>query len=275
MSIAALLGLFLAAGALIANWRLNGCCSKDLTDLPALLLVTVGASGAAIASSNVRTLSSIPRALSHLRSGDSRDPAALVRMIVSLAQLVRVEGLLSLERILPDMGSGFLRKGIELVLDGKPSHVIREILETEMLVSYQRLIAVEGFFQTLGFLAPSFGAVASVSSLSTNLSHVDAAGKLSSAVASSLCGVLYGLLLRSFICVPVSRKLRSTAEEELIAQTMLIEGVLSLNGSENPRTVQDRMSAFLHSGELGDLPIARRSQVNTQARTGLFQRRVT
>ncbi len=275
MDFTTLLGLFVALSALIVGWRFAGYWSGELVDLPVLLLVIAGSFGTAVASSNMRTLASIPGVLRKVWSGTYTDPTSLIRTMVALARLVRVEGLLSLERILPDIPNKFLKRGIELVIDGRPSQVIREIMEAEMLASYQRLIAVENFFNTIGYLAPSFGAVATVSILSANLASIEEPGKVSSAVASSLCGVLYGLLLRTLVCVPIGRKLRVTAEEELITHAMVVEGILALNASENPRILQDIMSAFLSREGSRGFPATQRPLAETQARTGSFQRRAS
>ena len=245
MDIATPLGLLIAFGALFASWRIVGCGARELIDLPMLLLVTVSSFGLAVASSNLRGLASIPQVLSQLRQCGATDSPALVRIVVALAHMARIEGMLSLERLLPDIKNAFLRRGVELVVDGKPSQVIREILETEMLAYYQKAATVGRFFSCLGGIAPSLGVVFAISSLMSSVPKADTPEKLGAVLVSSISAVLYGLIIRCFVSVPIANRIRAFADDQIATHSMLIEGIIALHASETPSTIQDRMTAFL------------------------------
>ena len=59
-------------------------------------------------------------------------PDALVDSIVKLAEKARREGLLALEDAMKDVEDAFLKKGLQLAIDGTDSEELRDILEAEV-----------------------------------------------------------------------------------------------------------------------------------------------
>ena len=60
------------------------------------------------------------------------DLVGMVQMIVSFAEKARREGLLSLEADVAEVDSEFMRKAIQLVVDGTDPELVRAILDTEI-----------------------------------------------------------------------------------------------------------------------------------------------
>lgn len=67
-----------------------------------------------------------------------------------LAQKARKNGLLSLEKELEQIGEPFLRKAVQLAIDGFETNKIREILEIEMAYISERHRSGAAFFSKLG-----------------------------------------------------------------------------------------------------------------------------
>ncbi|MGQ9784002.1 MAG: motility protein A [Armatimonadota bacterium] len=226
-----------------------GCNLKCMWNPSALLLVVFGGLGGAVAVSGVHTVSSIPRVLRQVCVRGGTDMLALARTLLAFARVARVEGLLALERLVADIGNSFLRRGIELALDGTSCEDIRGILETETYAAFRRLVAAEDFFRSLGFFASSFGVIATTSSLVVNLRSVTSPEKMGTIIASSLSGLLYGLIFKTLVCSSLAHRIGAHAEEELFANTMLIEGVVALRAGEAPRHIYERMVGFLSGGQ--------------------------
>jgi chemotaxis protein MotA len=75
-----------------------------------------------------------------------------------------------------------------------------------------------------------------------NMSDPNAIGP---SMAVALITTLYGSLLANWLCAPVTGKLKSLNEEELMVKEIMIEGLLSIQAGENPRVIEEKLKSFL------------------------------
>ncbi|MCX8053869.1 MAG: flagellar motor protein [Armatimonadetes bacterium] len=245
MDVATVLGLFLAWGALLVSLNLEGGSPKDLFNAPALVLVLFGTFGATIVGSNIKTVLSLPRILRNCWVKSAIDPVRIIEVMVGFARKARMEGILSLENAASQADNKFLKKGIELIVDGTPSVMVREILETEIVAMQERHKVGETFFTTLGGFAPTLGIIGTVMGLISMLAKLNEPNKMGHAIAAAFTATFYGVALANLLFLPIAAKLRSKTAEEVVACEMIIEGILSIQAGDNPRTVETRMSAYL------------------------------
>lgn len=245
MDIATILGLVLAWGALLASLILEGGKLAELVNIPAFVLVVFGTIGATITGTSMKTLRSIPSILKNALEASSMDPAMLIDDVVGLARMARREGVLSLEKASMELDNEFLRKGILLVVDGTPSVMVREILETEVVGMQERHKLGETVFTALGGFSPTLGIIGTVMGLISMLAKLSEPGKMGRAIAGAFIATLYGVALANLMYLPIAAKLKAKTAEEVVYCEMLIEGVLSIQAGDNPRVVETRMMAFL------------------------------
>ncbi len=133
-----------------------------------------------------------------------------------------------------------MRKGIQLVVDGTPSVIVREILETEIVAMQERHKVGETIFTTLGGFSPTLGIIGTVMGLISMLAKLNEPGKMGHAIAAAFTATLYGVALANLAYLPIAAKLRTKTAEEVVAYEMIIEGVLSIQAGDNPRIVETR-----------------------------------
>ena len=245
MDVATILGLLLAWGALLVSLGLEGGSLKDLFNLPALVLVIFGTFGATVVGSSVKTIMSLSGILRNSWVRNNLDLAELIEILVGFARRARSEGILSLEEAASRLDSKFLKKGLELVVDGTPSVMVREILETEIVAMQERHKVGETFFTTMGGFAPTLGIIGTVMGLISMLAKLSEPGKMGHAIAAAFTATLYGVALANLLFLPIAAKLKSRTAEEVVACEMIIEGILSIQAGDNPRIVETRMNAYL------------------------------
>ncbi len=245
MDLATVLGLCLAWGALLVSLGLEGGSLKDLFNLPALVLVVFGTFGASVVGSTMKTIATLPMVLRKAVTHEELDPAELIRIMVQFARKARMEGVLSLEEAAAELDNKFLRKGVELVVDGTPSVMVREILETEIVAMQERHKIGESFFTTMGGFAPTLGIIGTVMGLISMLAKLNEPGRMGHAIAAAFTATLYGVALANLAFLPLSGKLKAKTSAEVVACEMIIEGILSIQAGDNPRIVETRMSAYL------------------------------
>lgn len=245
MDIATVLGLVLAWGALFASLLLEGGSIRELINIPAFVLVVFGTMGATVTGTSPKTLASIPLVVRSAIKSTPMDPVAIIQTMVEFARKARKEGILSLEAASQEVDNPFLRKGIMLIVDGTPSVMVREILETEVVGMQERHKLGETVFTSLGGFSPTLGIIGTVMGLINMLARLSEPGKMGHAIASAFIATLYGVSLANLVYLPIASKLRANTAEEVVCREMIIEGVLSIQAGDNARTVETRMLAFL------------------------------
>jgi chemotaxis protein MotA len=131
------------------------------------------------------------------------------------------------------------------VVDGVPSEMVREIMETEIASLQERHKVGERLFASMGGFAPTLGIIGTVMGLIHMLSGATDASKIGPAVASAFTATLYGVALANLVFLPISAKLKARTTEEIVAYDMMLEGILSIQAGDNPRMVEQKMLAYI------------------------------
>lgn len=245
MDIATIIGILVAWGAVVASLALEGGSMKDLFNLPALVLVVFGTFGATIIGSNIKTILTLPSIVKNAIVRDSIDQIAAIDILVLFARKARMQGILSLDAEAVKIRNRFLRKAVMLIVDGTPSVMVREVLETEIVAMQERHKVGETFFTTLGGFSPTLGIIGTVMGLINMLTRLNEPERMGHAIATAFTATLYGVIMANLFYLPIASKLRARTNEEVVTYEMIIEGVLSIQSGDNPRIVEMRMASFL------------------------------
>lgn len=184
--------------------------------------------------------------LKNVFSSSTESPNEAIDILVSLAEKARREGLLSLEADVETQENEFLKKGIQLVIDGTDPELVREIMEIELEYLEERHKVGVGLFEAIGYYAPAFGLVGTLMGLIGMLNalggDVNALGPM---MAIALVTTLYGALLANFLALPISGKLKVKSGEELQLKQVMIQGIICIQEGNNPRIVRQKLMSFL------------------------------
>src|SRR5690606_10355697 len=114
----------------------------------------------------------IPRLLRTAFVERRQTPEEVIPLMVHFAEKARREGLLAMEEEAEGLEDPFLRKGIQLAVDGVDPEVVRNVLETEIDFVAERHAAGRSVFQSMGSYSPAFGMIGDRKSTRLNSSHV-------------------------------------------------------------------------------------------------------
>ena len=165
--------------------------------------------------------------------------------IITLANLARKEGLLSLEEYADNLGDDFLIKGIMLIVDGTEPELVRNIMETELLYLEERHAKGQKLFETAAKFAPAFGMIGTLIGLINMLRTVDDPSTIGPNMSVALVTTFYGVVLANVIFMPLAKKLKSRNDEEILAKELIVEGLLSIQAGENPRIIEEKLNTFI------------------------------
>jgi chemotaxis protein MotA len=222
-------------------------------NVPSLLIVI----GGAIATTVLRfTLADVMTALktgiaaamSHSETG----PRLLIQEIAVLAEKARKEGLIGLDGI--EIGHEFLKKGVQLCVDGLAFEFIKDALSRDRDLFIERHEEGEKIFRAIGDAAPAFGMIGTLVGLVQMLSNMEDPQSIGPAMAIALLTTLYGALISNLVALPFADKLASKAQLEYVIRTLVIEGTLHIHARTNPDVMVEFLSAYLPEHQRAPVP---------------------
>jgi chemotaxis protein MotA len=248
MEISTIIGIVMSFGGVLAGYMMEEGTINSLIKLPAFLIVIVGTFGAAVTSMPLIDTISLPKVLRNTLFRNVRNPHEIIAMFVEFAEKVRREGLLVLEEDVSNLKDDFLRSGLQLVIDGNDTDLVRDILNTEVSYLEGRHERGAKYFKNLGGFAPTFGIIGTVMSLVTVLAGLGASidpASLGEGISSAFIATLYGVVSANALFLPMANKLELLSSEEALVREIMIEGILSIQAGDNPRIVKEKLNAFL------------------------------
>ncbi len=258
MDFATIIGLVLAVAAL-ALAALIGKVDAGIifARYEAFLLVFVGTIGATMVSFPMRTFGrGLVGGLRTAFVEPVYHEREVIATLVSFAEKARREGLLALENEAAALEDDFMRKGIQLVIDGRDTDIIRKILETEIAFVQERNAKAEAIFMTMGGFSPTLGIIGTVLGLIAMLKALGAltgssniAGQLGVATAQAFVATFFGIALANLLWIPLASKIKERAGEQLLLREIMVEGILSIQAGDNPRLLEEKLHAFLDPAE--------------------------
>jgi chemotaxis protein MotA len=179
----------------------------------------------------------------------------IIANLVTFAEKARREGLLALENEAAELDDEFMRKGIQLVIDGRDADIIRKILETEVLFVQERNAKAEAVLMTMGGFSPTLGIIGTVLGLIAMLKGLgdtsggNVAGTIGIATAQAFVATFFGISLANLLWLPLGSKVKERNGQLLLLREIMIEGILSIQAGDNPRLLEEKLHAFLDPNE--------------------------
>ncbi|MCW4631271.1 MULTISPECIES: flagellar motor protein PomA [Marinomonas] len=167
----------------------------------------------------------------------------LIDEIYGLADEARKGGLLSLEG--KEVGHPFLSKGIQMLVDGHDSNVVKSQLTKDMNQSYLRHTAGAKVFKAFGDVGPAMGMIGTLVGLVQMLANMDDPKAIGPAMAIALLTTLYGAMLANMVCLPIQAKLNIRANEELTCQKLILDALLAIQSGQNPRILDGALKTYI------------------------------
>ena len=162
MDVFTLVGIVLAFAAVFGSMVMEGGNPMSIVLIPPMLLVFVGTFGVGMACGLKRDTLSGLKSVKDALLTKSHPPEEIVKAIVGFAELARRDGLLALEEATKTIDDPFLRKGIQLAVDGTDPDEIYEIMEAQIKSRKVQDKAGAKFFADMGGFAPTLGIIGTV-----------------------------------------------------------------------------------------------------------------
>jgi len=224
----------------------SGGSPLEFFDLPSVFITIGGTTMAGLASNPLSKFLKIGKYISLVIFPPKFNPADTIMTLVSFSEKARREGLLALEDDLDELDDQFLRKGLQLVVDGTDPELVKTIMFNEIDAMEARHNSVIKMFNDLGSFAPAFGMIGTLIGLILALkAGIEDREALTRNVAVALITTYYGALLANIFFLPIANKLGELHDQEVLLREIMIQGILAIQSGDNPRIVKDRLISFL------------------------------
>jgi chemotaxis protein MotA len=170
----------------------------------------------------------------------------IISDLVAFSERARREGLLALEDNLDEVEDDFMRKGIQLVVDGTDPDIIKTILYHDLNEIQSRHQSGIDIFDVWGKIAPAFGMIGTLAGLISMLINLGGdESVIGSGMALALVTTMYGAVMANLVLIPIRTKLQDRDKEETRVKEIVIEGILSIQSGDNPRILLEKLISFL------------------------------
>jgi chemotaxis protein MotA len=221
--------------------------SKEGADIfwnPQGLLIVLGGSAGIvmIKFSFKQWLGAFAAAGSAFRSSTD-NPDELIAQMVELSGIARKDGMLALENV--EIEYGFLKQGVRMLIDGSSREVVSEVLYKDRQQFLDRQTWGTKVWSAWGEVAPAMGMVGTLIGLVQMLVDLSDPKAIGPAMAVALLTTLYGSLIANVIAIPLCDKLTLRKANEGRLMAMCIDGVLGIQGGQNPRILESMLKTYV------------------------------
>lgn len=213
---------------------------------PAPLLLVFGGTFFAATAGYMRSdVKGIKTILLRATKGDAYDMEIAIQEMARLAAVAKSQGIMALDKETQSIEDPFLRRGVELAVDGVNSEEILEVLENDIQSTRDRHRMGAKVFADMGGFAPTLGIIGTVMGLVHVLGNLSSPESLGPAIGSAFTATLWGVLSANLIWLPIANKLKRASDVEVQIKQMELEGLLAIQAGASSRFVRTRMESFL------------------------------
>ncbi len=154
--------------------------------------------------------------------------AELIPQLMEFANKARKEGILALQGSINEVNDGFLKKAMQMAVDGQEPATLRNMLAIEVEYVEMRHNKGANIFVSIGAYSPAMGMVGTLIGLVQMLQNMNDPSAIGPAMAVALLTTFYGAVIANVICLPLAGKLKNRSESEILVKTLMIEGMQSI-----------------------------------------------
>lgn len=248
-----LLGILIGFGMVIASFIIEGGKIGSLFLLPPAMIIFGGTFGAVMGSFPMDILKRTPKILKVVFSNRKSELPKLITYFKDVSTKTRRNGLLSLESEISgdDSIDPFIKKGLQMVVDGLEPQSVRGTLELQTEMMSERHHEGVAIFESAGGYSPTLGVTGTVMGMVHILGNLSGdSSALAPLIAGAFIATLYGIAFANLVFLPMASKLKAIDKSEVKEKMLIIEAVTLIQEGVNPNVISEKLKSFLNNEEL-------------------------
>ena len=246
MDILSILGLVLALNAILVGAVLKGAGVMALVSAAAFMIVVVGTIAAIFIQTPLPVMRRALKIFPWVLRPPVRDSKAQIAKIVEWSNTARKQGLLGLEPTIARESDEFVKKALQLVVDGSEPESISAVMYVELNMREHSDVNAAKVFEGMGIYSPTLGIIGAVLGLMAVLQNLADPSKLGHGIAAAFTATVYGIGFANLLFLPVASKLKAIIQRQTQFREMVIDGMLCIAQGENPRSIEAKLQGYLH-----------------------------
>lgn len=121
---------------------------------------------------------------------------------------------------------------------------LRVSLELDLDIFREHNLRSANVFESMGGYSPTIGILGAVLGLIHAMSNLTEPSLLGQGIATAFIATIYGVGFANLIYLPIANKIRAIIHQQTLYREMISEGLTSLAQGENPRAIENKLSAF-------------------------------
>jgi len=243
--IISIVGILLSLLAIIGGQYLEGGHISSLMQVTAFIIVLGGTFGACMLQFSLSVFLQGIKLLRWVILPPALHLEMVIEEIIGWGQSARRAGLLSLEPILAEMEDPFMRKGLQLLVDGAEPEKLRETMEVDMYAYDEHYRMAAKVWEAAGGYAPTIGILGAVMGLIHVMENLSDPSKLGGGIAVAFVATIYGVGAANLFFLPIANKLKALIGKEMVKREMVVEGLVAIANGENPRLIETKLRGYL------------------------------
>jgi chemotaxis protein MotA len=245
MDLVSISGTILAFVVIIVGTILKGSSLDALWNPAAFVIVFIGTTAALLVQTPGPVLKRAIGMLPWVYRPPTEEPENLISRVVQWSEVSRRQGLLGLESNIDSERDPFIRKGLQLLVDGTEPDAMRSVLEVEVLSREHTDLEAAKVFENAGAYSPTMGIIGAVMGLMAVMQNLADPSKLGHGIAAAFVATIYGIGLANLLMLPMASRLKGLARKRSQMREIFVEGVVSIAQGDNPRHIESKLQGFL------------------------------
>ncbi|HUW26417.1 MAG TPA: flagellar motor protein [Gallionella sp.] len=240
-----LLGFVIGVVGIMSGQVLEGGDLSILVQGSAFLIVFGGTLGAVLVQSPSKVFFTALRMGKWAFVEPKLNGLWLLRQITEWSMLARKEGVLALEGHITTIHDPFLKKGLQLVVDGTSPEKIREVLDVDIHRWEQLRWQSARVWEAAAGYSPTIGIIGAVLGLMHVMQNLSEPAKLGSGIAVAFVATIYGVAFANLLFLPIANKLKSIIMRQADIYEMIVDGLVGIASGDNPRLVELKLQGYI------------------------------
>jgi chemotaxis protein MotA len=239
--------IFLGIAAILGGNLFEGGRLSSIVQGSAALIVFGGTIGATFLSFSLKDIMMSAQMLKSVFIEEKLlpDDHSIIRDMVDFAAKARQKGILALDSEMNNIGYGFFRRALRLVIDGIDPKVLLSSLEQENRTFEEERGRAAKVFEAAGGYAPTIGIIGAVLGLIHVMENLSDPAKLGSGIAVAFVATVYGVASANLLFLPIAKKMINNIKREIFLREMIIDGVLNIQAGRSPYYLREHLSSYL------------------------------
>ncbi len=220
---------------------------------PAAIFVILVGSVACILNAfpgkDLKSLGKLFKILFTTDSSAANRKVEIIKTLVELSSIAHHEGILALEDKTEAISDPFLKKAIEMAVDGVEYDYMVEALGTEMSEIEERHNLNASIFTQAGTYAPTLGVLGAVFGLIAAMGSIEDTAAMAEAIAAAFIATILGIFTGYVLWNPFANKLKVKNKHEMVEKRMIMEGVVEIQKGVPPVMIKNKLTSFLSDSE--------------------------